>query len=125
MRYLMRLEPIASADIENLIDALLLAAVAEGAAGAYNVLEGDTDGQFGSGATGRVIIDSGDPEKGFKSYDWWGVIRAYKKGWSAEHKAETFSAIGWDRWVLRRLYATGGDGGSTVSKSIGLLEGCW
>ena len=82
-----------------------------GAAGAYNVLEGDTDGRLGSGATGNVVIDSGDPEKGFKSYDWWGVIRAYSKGWSAAHTEETFSAIGWDRWVLRRLYATGGDGG--------------
>ncbi len=82
-----------------------------GAAGAYNELVGDTDGRLGSGTTGRVVIDSGDPEKGFKSYDWWGPIRAYKKGWSKEHQAETFSAIGWDRWALRQLYVTGGDGG--------------
>lgn len=82
-----------------------------GAAGAYNELTGDVDGGLGSGAQGWVVIDSGDPEKGFKSYDWWGPIRAYKKGWSAEHKAETFSAVGWDRWALRHLYAAGGDGG--------------
>jgi hypothetical protein len=58
-----------------------------------------------------VIIDSSDPEKGFKSYDWHGAIRSYKQGWSKDHQAETFSAVVWDRWILRRLYATGGDGG--------------
>lgn len=83
----------------------------KGAAGAYNELVGDVDGRLGSGTTGWVIIDSGDPAKGFKSYDWWGPIRAYKRGWSQEHKEETFSAIGWDRWRLRHLYASGGDGG--------------
>ncbi|HRT57114.1 MAG TPA: hypothetical protein P5038_10850, partial [Candidatus Paceibacterota bacterium] len=82
-----------------------------GAAGAYNELIGDCDGGLGSGTRGRVIIDSGDPQKGFKSYDWWGPIRAYKRGWSQEHQQETFSAIGWDRWHLRHLYVTGGDGG--------------
>lgn len=82
-----------------------------GAAGAPNELVGDFDGRLGSGATGWVVIDSGDPALGFKSYDWWGPIRAYKQGWSGEHREETFSAIGWDRWVLRRLYAAGGDGG--------------
>ena len=64
-----------------------------GAAGAYNLLVGDVDGRLGSGATGRVIIDSGDPSKGFKSYDWWGPIRAYTKGWSKEHTAETASSL--------------------------------
>lgn len=83
----------------------------KGAAGAYNELVGDWDGALGSGTRGWVVIDSGDPEKGFKSYDWWGPIRAYKKGWSKEHTQETFSAIGWDRWAIRRLYVTGGDGG--------------
>lgn len=82
-----------------------------GAAAAYNELVGDYDGALGSGTRGWVIIDSGDSEKGFKSYDWWGPIRAYKKGWSKEHSGETFSAVGWDRWSLRRLYVTGGDGG--------------
>lgn len=81
-----------------------------GALRAYNELVGDVDGGLGSGTAGRVIIDSGDP-RGFKSYDWWGPIRAYKRGWSAEHKEETFSAAGWDRWTLRHLYVTGGDGG--------------
>ena len=88
-----------------------LAPAHKGAEGAYNLLVGDVDGGLGSGRTGRVVIDAGDPNKGFKSYDWWGTIRAYKQGWSPEHKGETFSAIGWDRWILRNLYATGGDGG--------------
>jgi hypothetical protein len=83
----------------------------KGAAGAYNTLEGDYDGSLGSGTAGWAVIDSGDPQKGFKSYDWWGPIRAYKQGWSPEHTESTFSAIGWDRWVVRRLYVTGGDGG--------------
>ncbi len=84
----------------------------KGAAAAYNELVGDTDGRLGSGTTGRVVIDSGDPgQKGFKSYDWWGTIRSYSKGWSKEHTEETFSAIGWDRWRLRNLYVTGGDAG--------------
>jgi hypothetical protein len=83
-----------------------------GASGAYNELIGDYEGAFGSGTRGWVVIDSGDAEKGFKSYDWWGPIRAYKRGWSKEHKEETFSAIGWDRWALRRLYFTGGDAGA-------------
>jgi hypothetical protein len=83
----------------------------KGAKGAYNELVGDVDGSLGSGATGWVIVDSSDPAKGFKSYDWWGPIRAYQKAWSSEHKGETFSSVAWDRWVLRGLYVTGGDGG--------------
>ncbi len=83
-----------------------------GAKGRYNELIGDVDGRFGSGTMGSVVIDSGDPgQRGFKSYDWWGSIRAYAKGWSPEHTAETFSAVGWDRWRLAGLYVTGGDGG--------------
>ncbi len=82
-----------------------------GAAGAYNELIGDWDGSLGSGTQGWVVMDSGDAGLGFKSYDWWGNIRAYKRGWSLEHRGETFSAVGWDRWAIRRMYATGGDGG--------------
>lgn len=82
-----------------------------GAEGAYNLLIGDVNGRYGCGTTGRVVLDSGDPVKGMKSYDWWGNIRANKQGWSKEHTAPTFSAIVWDRWILRNLYATGGDGG--------------
>lgn len=83
-----------------------------GARGAYNELIGDRDGSLGSGTTGWAVLDSGDPGlRGFKSYDWWGPIRAYSRGWSPEHTEPTFSAIGWDRWVLRDLYVTGGDGG--------------
>ncbi len=85
---------------------------ARGAEGAYNELIGDTDGKLGGGTAGRVVIDSSDPDqKGLKSYDWWGPIRATSKGWSPEHTEETFSAIGWDRWRLKGLYVTGGDGG--------------
>jgi len=83
----------------------------KGADGAYNELVGDFDGSLGSGTSGWVVMDSGDPQAGFKSYDWWGTIRSYSQGWSGAHTEETFSAIGWDRWALRRLYATGGDGG--------------
>ncbi|MGC8989065.1 MAG: hypothetical protein ACP5MD_02985, partial [Verrucomicrobiia bacterium] len=52
----------------------------KGAAGAFNVLESDYDGRFGSGTSGLAVIDAGDPARGFKSYDWWGPVRAYKKG---------------------------------------------
>ncbi len=82
-----------------------------GAAGAYNLLVGDTQGKFGSETKGRVVIDSGDPARGFKSYDWWSTIRATTQGWSAEHQAPTFSAILWDRWIVRGMYATGADAG--------------
>lgn len=99
-----------------------------GAAGAYNVIEGDWDGQRGSGATGWVVIDSGAPrvvvrtdpkaptgnptfttqvagdpdrETGLKSVDWWGPWRC----------DPSHSAAGWDRWTFRRLYCTGSEGG--------------
>jgi len=100
----------------------------KGAPGAYNVLEGDWDGQLGSGAKGWVVVDSGaprvivrtnpkaptgnptfmilsegDPDKetGLKSVDWWGPWRC----------DPGYSAVGWDRWVFRRLYATGSEAG--------------
>jgi hypothetical protein len=68
----------------------------KGAARSYNLLVGDVDGRLGSGATGRVVIDSGDPARGFKSYDWWGPIRAYSKGWSKEHTGETTTSLDFD-----------------------------
>lgn len=83
----------------------------KGAKGSYNLIVGDTDGRLGSGATGRIIIDAGDPEKGFKSYDWWGTLRATSQGWRPEFTEQTFSSICWDRWILRNLYTSGGDGG--------------
>ena len=52
----------------------------KGAEGSYNLLIGDVDGSLGSGARGRIVIDSGDPDKGFKSYDLWGTIRATTQG---------------------------------------------
>ena len=82
-----------------------------GAAGAYNTLVGDFDGSLGSGAQGWVLIDSGDPEKGFKSWDWWGPFRSSDKHWPHGNNQETFSSIVWDRWNLRNLYVAGGDGG--------------
>ncbi|MCF6284593.1 MAG: hypothetical protein L3K26_05340 [Candidatus Hydrogenedentes bacterium] len=82
-----------------------------GAKGAYNELIGDFDGALGSGRTGWVVLDAGDPKKGFKSYDWHGNIRSNTQGWSKEHTDATFSAVIWDRWKLSRVYATGGDGG--------------
>ena len=88
-----------------------LYAAHKGAPGAYNSLIGDFDGSLGPGTTGWVILDASDPQKGFKSYDWWGTIRAYKRGWSPEHKEETFSSAVWDRWSFQHLYATGGDAG--------------
>jgi hypothetical protein len=58
-----------------------------------------------------VLIDSGDPERGFKSWDWWGPIRSSDKHWPHGNNQETFSSIVWDRWTLRHLYVAGGDGG--------------
>ena len=86
-----------------------LAPAYPGAEGAYNELIGDIDGALGSGSHGRIVIDSSDPRRGFKSYDWFSTVRAYKRGWSDEHTGETFSAIVWDRWMVRNLYATGSD----------------
>jgi hypothetical protein len=83
----------------------------KGAKGSYNLLVGDSDGRFGSGTTGQIIIDAGDPQKGFKSYDWWSTIRATSKGWRPEFTEQTFSSICWDRWILRNLYTSGGDAG--------------
>lgn len=83
----------------------------KGAHGAYNLLVGDLDGKLGSGATGRIIIDGSDPEKGFKSYDWWSTIKATTQGWSEKHTDVTFSSICWDRWILRNLYTSGSDAG--------------
>jgi len=99
-----------------------------GAEGAYNVIEGDWDGQLGSGTNGWVVIDSGAPrvvvrtnptastgnptwmiveggdpdqEAGLKSVDWWGPWRC----------DPAYSAVIWDRWIYRRLYSTGSEGG--------------
>ena len=83
----------------------------KGAQGAYNLLIGDSDGRLGSGAVGRIIIDASDPQKGFKSYDWWSTIRATSKGWRPEFTEQTFSSICWDRWILRNLYTSGSDAG--------------
>lgn len=82
-----------------------------GAAGAYNALVGDVDGRLGSGTNGWVVIDSGDPEKGFKSWDWWSTIRASDKFWSGGNNKEAFSSVVWDRWSFKNLYVTGSDAG--------------
>jgi len=83
----------------------------KGAPNAYNLLIGDVDGRFGSGAQGWVIIDAGDPNTGFKSWDWWSNMRASTTAWSGGNNQTNFSCIVWDRWALRNLYATGGDAG--------------
>jgi hypothetical protein len=100
----------------------------KGAPGSYNLLLGDWDGKLGSGATGWVVVDSGAPrvvvrtnpnaptgnptfmilnegepdkETGLKSVDWWGPWRC----------DPNFSGAIWDRWIFRRIYATGSEGG--------------
>jgi hypothetical protein len=83
----------------------------KGAAGSYNLLVGDIDGSFGSGAQGWVVLDAGDEELGFKSWDWWGSIRASTKNWSHGNNKQNFSSIVWDRWKLKNLYTCGGDAG--------------
>jgi hypothetical protein len=88
-----------------------LAPAHSGAAGHYNALIGDFDGSLGSGAHGWVVIDSGDAEKGFKSWDWWGPIRSSDKHWPHGNNQETFSSIIWDHWRLCNLYVAGGDAG--------------
>ncbi len=83
----------------------------KGAAGAYNALICDFDGRLGSGVKGWGLVDSGDPQKGFKSWDWWSAFRASDKHWPTGNHQETFSSIVWDRWKLRHLYVAGGDAG--------------
>jgi len=100
----------------------------KGAPSAYNILQGDWDGSLGSGTNGWVVIDSGAPrvvvrtnpkaptgnptfmilpdgnpdqETGLKSVDWWGPWRCDPE----------FSGVAWDRWMFRRLYSTGSEGG--------------
>jgi hypothetical protein len=88
-----------------------LAPAAKGARGAYNSLIGDVDGRLGSGATGWVLVDSSDPQKGFKSWDWWGSFAASDKNWPTGNNQKTFSSLACDRWIFRNLYVTGGDAG--------------
>jgi hypothetical protein len=84
----------------------------KGAAGSYNALIGDCDGNRGSGAKGWVLIDSGDPKLGFKSWDWWTTIAATDKDWvNGNNTGKTFSGIICDRWIFRNLYTAGGDAG--------------
>lgn len=82
-----------------------------GAAGAYNVLVGDSDGRLGSGARGWVLVDAGDAEKGFKSWDWWSSFAASDRNWPTGNNRATFSSLACDRWIFRGLYVTGGDAG--------------
>ena len=72
----------------------------KGAPGAYNLLIGDVDGSLGSNTTGRIVIDSGDPVKGFKSWDWWSSFRSSDKKWPRGNNQETFSGIVCDRWIF-------------------------
>lgn len=88
-----------------------------GAPGAYNLLVGDTDGSLGSGATGRVVLDTSDPDpsphqamqlgkpvtvrSGSKYNDWQVLFR----GDPPKHSAKV-----WDRWIIRNLYTAGSEG---------------
>jgi hypothetical protein len=99
----------------------------KGAPGAYNEMVGDFDGRLGSGTSGWVVIDAGDPSGGFKSDNGWSPIRAYSKG---EQKEQIFSSLAWDRWIFHHLYATGGDagiffnGGDKVEPFTVMVEDC-
>lgn len=77
-----------------------LCAAFKAAPGAYNVLEADFDGRLGSGATGYAILDAGDPKLGSTS----GVINNFLQ-------SKKVSGEVWDRWIVRRVYATGADAG--------------
>lgn len=102
----------------------------KGAASAYNLILGDSNGKLGSGATGHVIIDascpgvavrrdggrgtfeivkSDQPESGFKAVDYWApILSTYIK---KQPNDPMITGINWDRWILRNLYVTGGDAG--------------
>ena len=88
-----------------------LAPAFKGAKGAYNALIGDFDGRLGSGATGWVLIDAGDPKQGFKSWDWWSSFAASDRNWPGGNNRKTFSSVVCDRWIFRNLYVAGGDAG--------------
>jgi len=88
-----------------------LAPAFKGASGAYNALVGDFDGRLGSGAQGWVLADSGDPQKGFKSWDWWSSFAASDRKWPGGNNRITFSSLACDRWIFRNLYVAGGDAG--------------
>lgn len=88
-----------------------LAPAFRGAAGSYNALIGDFDGRLGSGARGWVLADSGDPAKGFKSWDWWSSFAASDRNWPTGNNRQTFSSLACDRWIFRNLYVAGGDAG--------------
>lgn len=75
--------------------------VHKGAPGSYNLLVGDCDGRLGSGATGRVVLDTSVPDKGNVAKDWWGLWRASPDG---------LSCIDWDRWIFRNFYTAGSEG---------------
>jgi alpha-L-fucosidase len=72
-----------------------------GAEGSYNYLVVDWDGSLGSGTSRYAVVDASDAVRGMQSVDWWGFPRC----------TPDFSGVTWDRWVLRHIYATGGDGG--------------
>jgi len=72
-----------------------------GAEGSYNLFDVDFDGSLGSGAAGYAVLDASDPKKGMQSIDYWQVPRS-----SVE-----YPGVEWDRWIVRHVYATGGDAG--------------
>jgi hypothetical protein len=75
----------------------------KGNSGAYNLITGDFDGKLSSGATGWVIVDCGSPDglqSGFKSAGGW-------RSFSGPPGAA--SNVNFDRWIFRRICATGGE----------------
>lgn len=76
-----------------------------GAAGSYNLLQVDFDGSLGSGATGYALLDASDPIRGHTT-DFAGSYIANSFLQSNDASGEV-----WDRWILRHIYAAGGDAG--------------
>ena len=77
----------------------------KGAAGAYNVLQADFDGSLGSGATGYAVFDASHPTRGHTT-DIAGPYIANSFLQSRDASGEI-----WDRWIVRHVYAAGGDAG--------------
>ena len=83
----------------------------KGAAGSYNVLVGDCDGSLGSGGSGQIVIDSSDPGKGLDTRERCGTIRTAGHETPSPRGLSSQGAAAWDRWIVRRIYAAGGDTG--------------
>jgi hypothetical protein len=81
-----------------------------GAKGSYNLIVGDHNGALGSGGQGWVLVDSSDPDRGFKSENYWSPIygASPEMPWAKQKEP---GCRKWDRWIVRCLYLTGSDAG--------------